>query len=143
MSFAAPANRGGFLLPPSSATMAAAPVVGPDGFVLAVLDRGAQVIVQGCFGLFGESVEDVAELEDQVARPDVAEEGRGGRGVEALGRGELVDGGTRDLIFEFSDVLDRFAEEPETSLNDHLRAAVEDRQDRAVWSHHWRGGHRG
>jgi hypothetical protein len=55
----------------------------------------------------------------------------------------LGDVGTRDLIFEFSDVLDRFAEEPETSLNDHLRAAVEDRQDRAVWSHHWRGGHRG
>ena len=55
----------------------------------------------------------------------------------------LGDVGTRDLIFEFSDVLDRFAEEPETSLDHHLRAAVEDRQDRAVWSHHWRGGHRG
>lgn len=55
----------------------------------------------------------------------------------------LGDVGTRDLIFEFSDVLDRFAEEPDVSLDDHLRAAVEDRQDRAVWSHHWRGGHRG
>jgi hypothetical protein len=55
----------------------------------------------------------------------------------------LGDVGTRDLIFEFSDVLDRFAEEPETSLDNHLRAAVEDRPDRAVWSHHWRGGHRG
>ena len=55
----------------------------------------------------------------------------------------LGDVETRDLIFEFSDVLDRFTEEPETSLDNHLRAAVEDRQDRAVWSHHWRGGHRG
>ena len=55
----------------------------------------------------------------------------------------LGDVGTRDLIFEFSDVLDRFAEEPEIPLDHHLRAAVEDRQDRAVWSHHWRGGHRG
>ena len=55
----------------------------------------------------------------------------------------LGDVGTRDLIFEFSDVLDRFAEEPETSLDRHLRAAVEDRQVKAVWSHHWRGGERG
>lgn len=55
----------------------------------------------------------------------------------------LGDVGTRDLIFEFSDVLDRFAEEPAIPLDDHLRAAVEDRRDRAVWSHHWRGGHRG
>ena len=55
----------------------------------------------------------------------------------------LGDVGTRDLIFEFSDVLDRFAEEPEIPLDRHLRATVEDRQDRAVWSHHWRGGHRG
>jgi hypothetical protein len=55
----------------------------------------------------------------------------------------LGDVGTRDLIFEFSDVLDRFAEEPEIPLDHHLRAAVEGRQDRAVWSHHWRGGHRG
>lgn len=55
----------------------------------------------------------------------------------------LGDVGTRDRIFEFSDVLDRAAEEPEMSLDGHLRAAVEDRQGRAVWSHHWRGGHRG
>ena len=55
----------------------------------------------------------------------------------------LADVGTRDLIFEFSDVLDRFAEDPDVPLDDHLRAAVEERQDRAVWSHHWRGGHRG
>ena len=55
----------------------------------------------------------------------------------------LGDVGTRDLIFEFSDVLDRSAEEPATPLNEHLRAAVEDRQHKAVWSRHWSGGHRG
>ena len=55
----------------------------------------------------------------------------------------LGDVGTRDLIFEFSDVLDSFAEDPETPLNEHLRAAVEDRQHKAVRSRHWSGGHRG
>ncbi len=55
----------------------------------------------------------------------------------------LGDVRTRDLIFEFSDVLDRSAEEPATPLNEHLRAAVEDRQHKAIWSRHWSGGHRG
>ncbi len=55
----------------------------------------------------------------------------------------LGDVRTRDLIFEFSDVLDRAAEEPATPLNEHLRAAVEDREHKAVWSRHWSGGHRG
>ena len=55
----------------------------------------------------------------------------------------LGDVGTRDLIFEFSDVLDRAAEEPATPLNEHLRAAVEDRRHKAVWSRYWSGGHRG
>ncbi len=55
----------------------------------------------------------------------------------------LGDVRTRDLVFEFSDVLDRSAEEPAKPLNEHLRAAVEDRQHKAVWSHHWSSGHRG
>ena len=55
----------------------------------------------------------------------------------------LADMGTRDLIFELSDVLDGFAEDPNTPLNRHLKAAVEERQQRAVWSQHWTGGHRG
>lgn len=55
----------------------------------------------------------------------------------------LADIGTRDLIFELSDVLDGFAEDPDTPLNQHLQTAVEDRQQRAIWSHHWSGGHRG
>lgn len=55
----------------------------------------------------------------------------------------LSDVGKRDLIFELSDVLDRFAEDPDTPLNEHLRTAVQDRQQKAVWSRHWTGGYRG
>ena len=55
----------------------------------------------------------------------------------------LGDVATRDLVFEFSDALDRSAEKPDTPLNEHLRAAVGDRQHKAVWSRHWSGGHRG
>lgn len=55
----------------------------------------------------------------------------------------LSDVGTRDLIFELSEVFDRAAEDPDTPLNEHLRAAVADREQKAVWSRHWTGGHRG
>lgn len=55
----------------------------------------------------------------------------------------MSDVGTRDAIFEFSDTLDRAAEDPDTSLDEHLRATIGERQEKAIWSHHWLGGHRG
>ena len=66
---------------------------------------------------------------------------------EGLGSEEaavfMSDLETRDLIFEFCDTLDGAAEEPDVSLDDHLRSAVAARQEKAVWSRHWLGGHRG
>jgi len=55
----------------------------------------------------------------------------------------LGDAATRDYVLELSEVLDRYAEDPDKPLNEHLRAGVEDRQHKAVWSRHWSSGHRG
>lgn len=46
----------------------------------------------------------------------------------------------RDHVLELNEVLEAFAEAPETPLNEHLRAAVEARQDKAVWARHFRSG---
>ncbi len=55
----------------------------------------------------------------------------------------LGDAATRDYVLELSEVLDRFTEDPDKPLDEHLRTAVEDRHHKAVWSRHWSSGHRG
>lgn len=52
----------------------------------------------------------------------------------------LSDVGTRDYVLEFNEVLEEAAEDPEKSLNEHFKAAIEARQDRAVWSRHFSSG---
>ena len=46
----------------------------------------------------------------------------------------------RDHVLELNEVLEAFAEDPETPLNEHLKAAIEARQDKAVWARHFRSG---
>ncbi len=52
----------------------------------------------------------------------------------------LGDISIRDYVLEFNEVLEEFAENPEESLDEHLRTAVESRQDRARWADHWSSG---
>jgi len=52
----------------------------------------------------------------------------------------LGDLNTRDYVLELNEVLEEFANEPEKSLNDQLKAAVENRQAHARWAHHWSSG---
>lgn len=47
---------------------------------------------------------------------------------------------TRDYVLEFNEVLEEHAANPERPLNEHLRAAVESRQEKARWSRHWSSG---
>ena len=47
---------------------------------------------------------------------------------------------TRDYVLEFNEVLEEFANEPEKSLNEHLKAAVENREAHARWADHWSSG---
>ena len=49
----------------------------------------------------------------------------------------LGDVGTRDYVLELNEVLEEYAADPEKSLNEHLHAAVESRQEKARWSRHW------
>lgn len=49
----------------------------------------------------------------------------------------LSDVKTRDYVLEFNEVLEECATNPEKPLNEHLRTAVESRQERAAWSNHW------
>lgn len=46
----------------------------------------------------------------------------------------------RDHVLEFNEVLEAFAQDPDTPLSQHLRAAVEGRQDKAIWARHFRSG---
>lgn len=46
----------------------------------------------------------------------------------------------RDHVLELNEVLETFAQDPDTPLNEHLKAAVEGRQDKAVWARHFRSG---
>jgi len=46
----------------------------------------------------------------------------------------------RDYVLEFNEVLEEFADNPEKPLNNHLKTAVESRQDRAIWSDHFSSG---
>lgn len=46
----------------------------------------------------------------------------------------------RDHVLELNEVLETFAQNPDTPLNEHLKTAVEGRQDKAVWARHFRSG---
>jgi hypothetical protein len=52
----------------------------------------------------------------------------------------MGDLNTRDCVLEFNEVLEEFANEPEKSLNEHLKAAVENREAHARWADHWSSG---
>ena len=52
----------------------------------------------------------------------------------------LSDVKTRDYVLEFNEVLEEYTANPEKSLNEHLRTAVESRQERAAWANHWSSG---
>ncbi|CAN5120856.1 hypothetical protein BH24ACT19_BH24ACT19_04600 [soil metagenome] len=52
----------------------------------------------------------------------------------------LSDINTRDYVLELNEVLEESAEDPEKPLNEHFKAAIEARQDRAVWSRHFSSG---
>jgi hypothetical protein len=52
----------------------------------------------------------------------------------------LSDVNTRDYVLEFNEVLEESAEDPEKPLDEHFKAAIEDRQDRAIWSRHFSSG---
>ncbi len=52
----------------------------------------------------------------------------------------LSDVNTRDYVLEFNEVLEESAEDPEKPLNEHFKAVIEARQDRAVWSRHFSSG---
>jgi hypothetical protein len=47
---------------------------------------------------------------------------------------------TRDYVLEFNEALEEFADKPEKSLNEHLKAAVENREIHARWADHWSSG---
>jgi hypothetical protein len=52
----------------------------------------------------------------------------------------LGDLSTRDYVLEFNEVLEEFANETEKPLNEHLKAAVENREAHARWADHWSSG---
>lgn len=52
----------------------------------------------------------------------------------------LGDVGTRDYVLEFNEVLEEHAANAEKPLNEHLRTAVDSRQEKARWSRHWSSG---
>ena len=47
---------------------------------------------------------------------------------------------TRDYVLELNEVLEEFANGPERPLNEHLKAAVENREEHARWADHWSSG---
>jgi translation elongation factor EF-Tu-like GTPase len=52
----------------------------------------------------------------------------------------LSDLRTRDYVLELNEVLEEFVDEPERSLNELLKAAVENREEHARWADHWSSG---
>jgi hypothetical protein len=52
----------------------------------------------------------------------------------------LGDIGTRDYVLEFNEVLEEFANDPGKPLDEHLRTAIENREERARWADHWSSG---
>lgn len=51
--------------------------------------------------------------------------------------GDIV---TRDYVLEFNEVLEEFANDPGKPLDEHLRTAIENREERARWADHWSSG---
>jgi len=51
--------------------------------------------------------------------------------------GDIV---TRDYVLEFNEVLEECANDPGKPLDEHLRAAIENREERARWADHWSSG---
>ena len=47
---------------------------------------------------------------------------------------------TRDYVLELNEVLEDFTDDPERSLDEHLKAAVESREEHARWADHWSSG---
>lgn len=53
----------------------------------------------------------------------------------------LGDVTNRDHILEFNEVLEIYeAEDSDSSLDEVLREAIEDRREKAIWSDHWSSG---
>ena len=52
----------------------------------------------------------------------------------------LGDVSTRDHVLEFNEVLEASAEDPDKTLDEQLRAAVEGRGEKARWADHWSSG---
>ena len=52
----------------------------------------------------------------------------------------LGDTSIRDYVLELNEVLETFAEEPEKPLDEHLKSAVERREQHARWADHWSSG---
>ena len=52
----------------------------------------------------------------------------------------LGDVTTRDHVLEFNEVLEEYADNPQKSLDQHLKTAVENRPEKAAWSQHWSSG---
>ena len=63
---------------------------------------------------------------------------------ENLGREEAADFlsevETRDLVLEFNEVLEAREAEPEKTLDELLKEAVDSRLDKARWADHWTSG---
>ena len=56
------------------------------------------------------------------------------------GHGLIGDVTTRDHVLEFNEVLEEYADNPQKSLDEHLKTAVENRPEKAAWSWHWSSG---
>ena len=76
-------------------------------------------------GLMNAVISDFAEREDLDA---------------ASASSFLGEVSIRDYVLEFNEVLEEFADNPEKPLNEHLKTAVESREDRAIWSDHFSSG---
>ena len=52
----------------------------------------------------------------------------------------LGDVETRDYVLEFNEVLEEYHGGPDLALDDLLRVAIENRQEKAIWADHWSSG---
>ena len=88
-------------------------------------DAGRQEAQRMLMGVINASIEEFARREN-------------------LGREEAADFlsevETRDLVLEFNEVLEAREIEPEKTLDELLRDAVDSRLDKARWADHWTSG---
>lgn len=59
---------------------------------------------------------------------------------EETAAGFLGDIKTRDYVLEFNEVLEEYEAGSDRTLNGLLHLAVENRQEKAIWSDHWSSG---